>query len=489
MTKPLTIVMVAAEVAPFSKAGGLGDVVGALPKALRDLGHRVIVVTPFYEQIIDTVEWGIVPELSFEVTMNGDRAFPVQAMRGMIDNAIPVYFLGNKKYFAQKKEIYGSTHENSRFYFFSVAVLAFLLAKRITPDILHCHDWHTGFIPYLLKRDSHWSKELFFSSMATVYTIHNLAFQMGKNWWGIPEDERDDSARPLPPFHTPAFENVNCAKRAILNADIITTVSEQYAEEIMTKDFGEDLHRILRNRKNRLFGIVNGIDEKEYNPATDPGLTATYTAATLERKKLNKVALQRKYGLPEDEAVPLLSMVSRITEQKGFDLIIDLLPALLRLPLQLMILGSGDRAYEKILSYANRKSAKLAVHLQFDTVESTHVYAASDIFLMPSRFEPCGLGQMLSLRYGAIPVVHATGGLAQTISDFNPKTRNGNGFVFSSYDSRDFLVAITRALETYKYADVWHELVQRGMRQSFSWEVPAHKYALLYRRALRIHNS
>jgi starch synthase len=310
---------------------------------------------------------------------------------------------------------------------------------------------------------------------------------MATNWWEVPDDARDPGYTNLPRLDDPLFAHVNFTKRAIQTADIITTVSEWYAQEILTKEYGEDLHRALSARKGHLFGIINGIDYQEYNPATDPGLWENFTADTLEKKQVNKKELERFLGLPMNPRVPLLALISRLSEQKGLELLIEIMEPLLRLDLQLVILGAGDQAYEKYFDrIRKRHSKKVAVHLEFDTVNTTNVYAGADMLLMPSRFEPCGLGQLISLRYGTIPIVHAVGGLHDTIADFNPRTMRGNGFVFHTYDSRDLLVAITRALTNYRHADTWQHLVKKAMRQVYSWELPAQKYLAVYRKALAL---
>jgi aminoglycoside phosphotransferase (APT) family kinase protein len=268
---------------------------------------------------------------------------------------------------------------------------------------------------------------------------------------------------------------------------MVNTVSEQYAKEVIQEKFGQGLHDILKRKyeEKRFYGIVNGIDYNEYNPKTDPGLKANYDYDSLEKKVINKRHLQRQFKLGVDGDVPVIAMATRITEQKGFDLIIEIIDALLRLDMQLILVGNADSYYRKIFKKLSKKnSKKVATHLEFETKRITRVYAGSDMFLMPSRFEPCGLGQMISLRYGSIPIVRETGGLSDTITDHNPAVEKGNGFVFKTYDPKDLLVAIARALETYKYKDVWARLVKRGMMQSFSWEVPAKKYLLLYKRTL-----
>lgn len=485
MRKTLRIVSISAEVDPYSKTGGLADVCRSLPKALKRLGHQIIIITPFYKSI-NPLKHNL--KLLFnDVTLllDQEQSLKVNYWQGELMKRLPIYFVEEPKYLSSYKDIYGSPYDNTRFFVFDLASLKLLTILKFEADIIHCHDWHTGLCPYFLKKDFKDSDTL--KNVAVLFTIHNLSFQLGHAWREIPKEQRDDGNSVLPPFQdSQAVEKINFVKRAIIHSDIINTVSEQYAQEILTKDFGEDLDRILQKRKDRFFGIINGIDYKDYNPATDSHIFKNYNLDTLEHKKENKLFLEKQYGLPQNKDIPLISMVSRITEQKGFDLIIEIIETVLKLDLQLIVMGSGEKKYEGFFQKVAKKfSTKIAVYLEFDQSKATQFYAGSDMFLMPSRFEPCGLGQLISLRYGTIPIVRATGGLLDTITDFNPQTGHGNGFVFHRYHPMDLLIAITRALETYKYKESWHKLMVNGMRISFSWKLPAKKYVVLYRRAMK----
>lgn len=485
-TRPLTIISVAAEVAPFAKAGGVADVAGSLPKALAKLGHLVIVVAPLHGSVdrelhkLEKIAENIPIHIDDTATRSADF------WKGELRTGVPVYFIDNHKYFSSHKRVYGTIYQNTRYLFFNLAVFKLLNFLKISPDVIHCHDWQTGLIPQYLN--TRFRENPLFATTRSLYTIHNLTFQFARDWWDVPDNEKDDGRSPLPQFTTKeAVENINFAKRAILHADIINTVSETYASEVLQKEFGQDLHRILQNRIDRFYGIVNGIDYYDFNPSTDPGLYRHYDVNSLHSKMKNKLALQRDSSLPEDETIPLIGIAGRITEQKGYDLIMDTIEPLMRLDLQITVMGAGDKRYESFLRKTARKyPKKFSSHLEFDTKNVTRLYAGSDMFLMPSRFEPCGIGQLISLRYGSVPVVHATGGLVDTVTDINFKTGKGNGFVFKTYDSRDMLVAIARAIEVYKNQDVWHEIVRRGMQLSTSWEIPAKKYVTLYRKALTV---
>lgn len=490
MKKKLRIAIIASEVAPFSKTGGLADVTGSLPKVFAEMGNEVVVFTPFYEKIIDSSKHNLKLVVSdFFIPITGKRKIKISLWQSEIEKNLPVYFIGNKKYFSKHSRLYGSSHENSRFALFDFAVLEVLKKINFQPDIIHCHDWHTGLIPYLLKKHFTYNNEPFFKNTATVFTIHNLAFQMGQNWWEIPPNERDSGTDELPPFHTKAMERINFAKRAILFADVINTVSEKYAEELLTPEYGQGLEKCLQRRRENFFGIINGIDYSVFNPAIDKNVYVNYDWDQLRRKRRNKTALQKDLGLEENLEIPLVGLASRLAEQKGYNLVIESLNILLKLPLQIAIIASGGKdgkEYAEIFKkIAKAHPKKFAFITPYTDEQASKVYAGSDMLLMPSRFEPCGLSPLISLRYGSIPIVHETGGLAETITDFDPKTGKGNGFVFKSYTREDFLIALVRALENYKYEKVWEHLVWQSMKQSFSWEIPAKKYLALFRLALR----
>ena len=489
MPKSLKILFITTELEPLCKAGGLGDVSRSLPKALLKMGHDVKIIMPLHG-VINEEKHNIKlikKDLKAEIDKNNKINFRVK--KGYLVENLPIYFIDKYRYFRSRGKIYGYDDGNQRFMFFCFAVLKTIeKINSLQPDIVHCNDWQTGLIPYLLK--TKFSEKDTFKRTRTLFTIHNLTFQMGKDWWTVKKKEWDDGISELPDFQDKyKINRINFTKRGILNADIVNTVSEQYAKEITQQRFGQELHDILLEKyeERRFYGIINGIDYKEYNPKTDPGLKANYDYNSLDRKNINKKYLQKKFGLEVDNDIPLIAMATRITEQKGFDLIVEIIDALLRLKMQLVLVGNADPYYKKIFKKLSEKNPKKVVaRLKFQTKNITSVYAGSDMFLMPSRFEPCGLGQMISLRYGSIPIVRETGGLSDTITNYNPRTGQGNGFIFKTYDPKDLLVAVARALENYKYRSAWLKLVRSGMQESFSWEVPAKKYVVLYKKALKL---
>lgn len=483
MDKKLKIISVSSEVAPYAKVGGLANVAKSLPLALKKLGHQIIIVTPLYKSVNKKLYnlKKVIEDIKIEIDDNNIKT--ASFWLAQLDNKIPIYFIDHGQLFSDHLRIYGAKNDNQRFYFFNCAVLALINQLEIYPDIIQCHDWQTGLIPQLLK--TKYKNIEFLKETACLFTIHNLSFQLGHNWWEVPINKKDYANTPLPDFKNPDWEYINFAKRAIKYADLINTVSEKYAEEILKPAFGQDLQRMLANRQDKLFGIINGIDETDYNPATDPGLVENYNVNNLELKLKNKAALQKIFNLPVKEKIPLLAIVARLTEQKGLDLLFQIIEVLARHDLQLIIWGEGDKQYEKIIQKFCRKyPKKFAANLELDTKHVTKVFAGADILLVPSRFEPCGLTQLESLRYGTIPVVHEVGGLSDTITDYNPRTESGNGFVFKKYNHYDFLVTIIRAITNYKHEEKWQRLVKKGMQQSFSWEIPAKKYVKLFRKAI-----
>lgn len=483
MDKKLTIVSLASEVAPFSKVGGLANVAKSLPLALKKLGHHIIIITPLYKSINKKSFClkKVIDDL--KIVFDEETAKTVSFWQGKLENKISVYFVDYGQYFSDHLRIYGAKNENQRFLLFNISCLELIKELKIEPDIIQCHDWQTGLVPQLLK--TRFKEDECFKKTVSVFTIHNLTFQLGHNWWEIPTKKKDYANTPLPALKNPNLEFINFAKRAIKYANVINTVSETYAEEILNKSFGQDLQRMLNNRKDRLFGIINGIDDNDYNPTTDPGLAVNYNANNLELKTKNKLAIQKKLGLPQNPSVPLITMASRLTEQKGFDLLFPIIDTLLGQDLQLIIWGEGDKNYEKLITkYCNKYPKKFKANLEFDTKYVTQIFAGGDILLMPSRFEPCGLTQLESLRYGCIPVIHAVGGLNDTITDYNPQTGKGIGFVFRKYNPNEFLVAIIRSVVNFKHEKSWQALVKKVMHLSFSWEIPAKKYVKLFRKTI-----
>lgn len=474
--------MLSAEVVPFAKTGGLADVAGALPKALGALGHDVRVCMPRYQPIAPE-RFGlrkIIETLDVPLDVGTEQ---VAVYEGQIGNDVPVYFIDNAQRYGTRDQIYGYHDDGERFILFCRAALEACRYRGWRPDVIHCNDWHTGLVPNWLK--TVYVKDEFFRHTASVYTIHNLAYQ-GVFGYRILEVAGIADQGFIYPQISELAEHVDFMGRGILFADMITTVSERYAEEILTPEYGEKLDPLLRERRDRLVGILNGIDVDVHNPATDPFVSHPYTASDIAGKAAQKAELQKVSGLPVMAKTPLIGIISRLTDQKGFDILGYQIDAMLKRRVQLVLLGTGDSTYHDLFTRLAERYPNIAVHLTFNAELAQTIYAGSDMFLMPSRFEPCGLGQMIAMRYGSIPIVRATGGLADTVDDYDPATGKGTGFVFHDYDCWELFAAVVRAQEAYRVPATWQSLMRRAMERDFSWVRSAHRYVDVYHRAVAL---
>lgn len=485
--RELKILFVSAEVSPFAKTGGLADVAGSLPKALMELGHDVRVVMPKYRQI----------QADFKYVAD----FPVK-LDNLVETCVlrktelsykinnrkrkqTFYFTDSYKYF-DREGIYGHFDDAERFIFFCKSVLEMLPRIDFQPDIIHCNDWHTGPLCLLLKeRYGHLD---FYKSMSTVFTIHNLEYQ-----GNFPSYVLNLLNCGYEVFHSEKAEfygMFSFMKAGLVYSDIISTVSAVYAQEIQTPQYGERLEGLLAKRSGDLYGILNGISYEEFNPETDKAIAKNFNADNVQAKKENKHALQKEMGLPVSD-VPVVGLISRLSGQKGLNLIIDAIDDILRKDLQFVLLGAGDDYYQdQFRRISDQYPGKIAIHIGFNAHLAQQIYAGSDMFLMPSRFEPCGLGQIISLRYGTVPIVRATGGLAETITDYDSDHERGNGFSFNQFSSVEMLDAIERALKLYGgKPGEWDKLVVRALNTDFSWDVSAKKYEDLYLHATEKRNA
>ncbi|MEO8633403.1 MAG: glycogen/starch synthase [Chloroflexota bacterium] len=471
----MQIVFAAAEAAPYAKVGGLADVAGSLPQALAALGHDVTLYLPLHKTI-DRARFQITDRAPSRSVPYGKAKVRV-SYPSIVRDGVRVVFVRNDRRIGRDR-VYGEPDDAKRYAFFCRAVFEDL--RDSPPDVVHAHDWHAALLVPLVAR----TRAL--AATSTVFTIHNLAYQ-GRT------DKSVLALIGLPRARLPVEDpgEANPMARAIATADIVSTVSERYAKEILTDEFGEGLQGPLRERGRRLVGIVNGIDTIAFDPATDRHIAARYGADDAGGKAECKAALQKEGSLAADPRAPIFGVVGRLVEQKGVDLLTASAPKLLDAGGQLVVLGSGDPAYEaKWKALAARYAGKLWLTLGFDAGLAQRIYAGSDLFLMPSRFEPCGLGQLISFRYGTIPVVHEVGGLAETVRDVDRDAARGNGFSFAEYSPAAFDDAIARAMRTYRVgADTWTELVQRVMREDHSWSASAKSYVLLYKTASRVRKA
>ncbi len=465
---------------PFSKTGGLADVAGTLPEELLRLGHKVIAFLPRYRNV-EPKHWELETVVKkIEIPLGSDKE-TCRILHTRLKSGLDVYLVDHQEFFC-REGIYGTTagdypDNDRRFIFFQRAVLEALQELNFTPDVMHCHDWQTGLIPVYLK--SIYSVEPNFRKTRSVFTIHNLGYQ-----GNFPPDSLPLTGLEWEHFRLERLEfygKVSFLKGGIVDADMVTTVSERYSQEIQTKEFGCGMEGVLQRRKDTLHGVVNGIDTKEWDPEHDPDIAARYNFETIQKKEINKHALQKENGLPVDSAVPVVGMVSRLVDQKGMDILVEAMDALVKMGVQFVLLGTGEEKYHHALRDVAKKNRNhVRVHILFDSKMAKRIYAGSDLFLLPSYYEPCGLGQMIALRYGTVPVVRATGGLADTVQNFNVKSGQGNGFSFEAYKAEALTDAVRRAVETFRDAELWRRITGNAMASDFSWAASARKYIKLF---------
>ena len=473
------ILFVASEGVPFIKTGGLADVVGSLPKCIDSRYFDVRVILPKYKCMKPAMQEKLQYVTHFQMDYNWGSAYV--GVFEAVEDGIHYYFIDNEEYFSGPKPYTDDPrYEIERYAYFSRAALSILPAVDFQPDVIHCHDWQTGLIPVYVKEVFNGNE--FYQGIKTVFTIHNLKFQgrwcidQVKGIVGLPDQ-----------FYTSdkleAYGDVNLLKGGLVYADAITTVSDTYAEEIKTAFFGEGLDGLLCARSGDLRGIVNGIDYTDFNPETDPHIVKQYDASNFRKEKIkNKRALQAELGLKQDDKKMMIGLVSRLTDQKGLDLIAYVMDELCQDDIQLVVLGTGEERYENMFRhFAWKYGDKVSANIFYSDALSHKIYAACDAFLMPSLFEPCGLSQLMSLRYGTLPIVRETGGLKDTVQPYNVYEGTGTGFSFANYNAHEMLHTIRFAEEVYyKKKREWNKIVDRAMAADFSWSVSAKKYQEMY---------
>ena len=459
----MKIAFVSSEVYPFIKTGGLADVAYALPKALAAKGHEVAVILPFYKQIPDGL-------LKNKYWVSNVEVMGKTFWNYCVELEGVKYYLISESLFSDRDSIYENPDRDYQFAMFCEVSLQLLKSINFQPRIIHCNDWQTGLIPFFM--DQRYFQDPFFYDTRTVYTIHNLRFQ---------GQFSSASVRHLGYW----FDNdsINYMQMGIQYANKVTTVSETYAREILTDFFGEGLNHNLAMRSHDLSGIVNGIDTDVFDPEHNTSLAANYTLENLDQKALNKEALQKRFGLEVNPDIPLVGIVTRLDAQKGLDLITHVLEHILyHNQVQFFLLGSGEKEYEYFFqSLRDRYPAQFGIYLGYNSQLADLVYGASDMFLMPSLYEPCGLSQLISLRFGTIPIVRETGGLNDTVHSYNEFTGEGNGFSFANYNAHDMMNTIDRALDFYSsQPKTWRRIMENAMKADYSWDRSAQKYEELY---------
>ena len=476
----MNVLYVASEAVPFSKTGGLADVAGSLPQALKFEDVDIRVILPKFGKIPE--EFRNHMEHIYDGELNVSWRSKFIGVDKYERNGVIYYFIDNEEYF-NREGFYGYDDDAERFSFFCRAVLNVIPALDFWPDIIHTNDWHAGLVNVFLKLE-HQDDERY-QKIRTLYTIHNLKYQgvFPKN---VMEDVLGLDWKYFNNGDLEFYDAVNFMKGGLIYADFISTVSRTYAQEIQYEYYGEKLDGLLRSRKDDLYGIVNGIDYDVYNPSTDKNLFETYDVDSYDRKQDNKVALQKYLGLPSARRVPMVALVSRLVSAKGMDLIVRMMDEILQHEnIQFVLLGTGDKVFEDwFKGLAWRFPTKVSVNIRFSNELAQRIYAAADIFLMPSNYEPCGIGQLIALRYGAIPVVRETGGLKDTVKQYNKYTQSGNGFVFGSYNAHEMMYALKRALSAYDNYEIWQEIVKNAMESDYSWTESAKEYRKLYEKLL-----
>lgn len=476
----MKVLYVASEVVPFAKTGGLADVAGSLPQALKEENVDIRVIMPKFGKIDPKYTNAMEHVYDGELDVAWRKKYV--GLDKYEKDGITYYFVDNQEYFG-REGFYGYDDDAERFSFFCRAVLNLLPVMDFWPDVIHTNDWHAGLVNVLLKLE-HMDDERY-RDIRTLYTIHNLKYQgvfpkevmsdvLGLDWKYFNNGDLE------------FYDAVNFMKGGIIYADYISTVSKTYAQEIQYEYFGEHLDGLLRSRQDTLFGIVNGLDYNVYNPATDTNLFETYDIDSRDRKADNKTELQNLLGLPNNRRTPMVALVSRLVAAKGLDLIVRMMDEILQHEdIQFVMLGTGDREYEEWFKGLEwRFPNKVSANIKFSNELAQRMYAAADIFLMPSDYEPCGIGQLIALRYGAVPVVRETGGLKDTVQQYDKYTNEGNGFVFGDYNAHEMMYALKRALSAYENFEEWQHIVANAMNTDYSWTNSAREYKELYHKLL-----
>ena len=482
----LKILIIGAEAAPYATVGGFSSVIAYLSKALLKRGHDVGVFLPKFGSIYENVfNLKMVYEGLKVPTGNEDNPYLICNVKSTDEpNGVTTYFLENQEYYEKRANVYGYSDDPTRWALLSRGAIEFIRTGLFVPDVIHANDWHTGIVSNYLKTD--YEKDAKVNKIATVFTIHNMKFQGMFDHTHVSELDLDDGKSPVSDFFSDSLKKQNFLRRGILYSDAVNTVSKTYSREILTPEFGEGLDKLLLQVKSKLFGIINGLDYDEYNPATDKLIEQNYDIKSLHLRPINKIALQKEFNLPVNEDALLLGFVGRLDWMKGVDLVVNTLyHAMNDYDIQFVQVGGGDGGITDMLTnLRNTFPDKVGIHPYSNFSLPRLLFAGCDCLLYPSRFEPCGIVQIEAMRYGAVPIVRKVGGLADTVDNFDSLKKKGNGLVFTNFDEFSLFGQIVRAVELYKNKKVWKSLQTNGMKSDFSWLYSAKEYDRLYRRAL-----
>ncbi len=489
----LKVLFVCAEVAPFSSVGGLSQVAYFLCNALKSLGVDVRIFTPMYGTV-DPEKYPSKTVFEKLKIQTGENSSPTSHNPSEIEcsvklyqptkNSVPVYFLINEEYYQKRSNVYNYSDDHIRFGLLSKASLEFVKEGDFVPDIIHANDWHTGYLIDYLRHDSRYKNVAKLKKIATLLSVHNI-YQGVYDFMNAGEMDFDDGKSPLGSFYSDRFVKQNSLKRGIMYADVVNTVSETYVHELLDAEYGAGLENLFRELRGKLYGVLNGLDTGDFNPTTDKLIKQQFSKKTLDLRSANKRDLQRHFGLDVNEKIPLLSFVGRLDEQKGLWLLARQLEFIIEeLGAQFIVVGSGDQAFHELFTELEKKyPGKVGIHLMRDFILPRKVFAGADMILIPSRYEPGGIIAIEAMRYGCIPVVRATGGLADSVVNYDPQNNTGYGFTFKKFTPESLLTAVVRAIETFKNPPRWRTIMERTMSVDFSWKKSAEQYLKLYQTA------
>lgn len=491
--QPPKILFVCAEVAPFATVGGLAQVAYFLPRALQKMGVEVSIFMPRYGTI-DEKKYRIKPFLTGLAVPTGEKEGTTELIcnvkvREATKRDPAVYFLENMEYYEKRANVYGYNDDHIRFALLSRGALEFVRATDLKPTIIHCNDWHTGYLPNFLQIT--YRDDPVLKSISTVFTIHNLRNQGVFDFRFASPMDFDDGKSRIEPFFSPRIKKQNALKRGIIHSDLVNTVSDTYSREIMTPEYGEGLNELLKELRTKVFGVLNGLDYTDFDPTTDRFIKKNYSWRNLSDRKENKKDLQRSFSLKVDPKIPILAYSGRLDDQKGLDLLVEVLPVLLEeYHVQFVVIGAGNIKYREFFTNLEKQFPGLVgTHLMGDFVLPRRVFAGADMLLLPSKFEPGGIVVIEGMRYGIVPVVRSTGGLADIVTDFDPENNSGNGFTFHKYNKLSFFGALIRAIQIYRNDKLWGNLMKRVMKEDVSWGKAAKQYIDLYDRAIEFHRD